>query len=184
MQYIDALRRGGAPNKARTQLRQFLLANPTSAEAHLQLAVLQSEGRGQISRAASENAQKALHLGLSNPPGIALAHQLLGRYYLDRGEGEKAADNLNQAIAALSSHSTVGEPLPSDHGFLAYLYHLRSQAYRRQRQYELAYEDGQQAITQAQAAGNDKSAAFYRSELEVIEKHAGRTLGASPPRVP
>jgi tetratricopeptide (TPR) repeat protein len=160
------------------------LANPTSAEAHLQLAVLQSEGRGQISRAASENAQKALHLGLSNPPGIALAQQLLGRYYLDRGEGEKAADYLNQAIAALSSHSTVGEQLPGDHGFLAYLYHLRSQAYRRQRQYELAYEDGQQAIAQAQAAGNDRSVAFYRSELEVIEKHAGRALGASPPRVP
>lgn len=179
LQFIDALRRGGAANKARRHLHNFLKENPDSADACLQLAVLQNQNQSQVSRQASQNAEKALHFGLSNPRSVAVAHQILGRYYLDRGQGEEAVNHLSQAIAS-AAETKVADSQNSDLLFSAQLYHGRSQAYRRLRQYDLAYQDVQRAIEQAEAAGDDRAASFYRGELEVIEKHAGRLFGATP----
>ncbi|HEX6384257.1 MAG TPA: M50 family metallopeptidase [Anaerolineae bacterium] len=184
LQFIDTLRRGGTSRKARRYLNNFLKRNPDSAEAYLQLAVLQSQGQPQVSRPASQNAEKALHFGLSNPRAMAVAHQILGRYYLDRGQGQEAAHHLSQAIATTSSTAEADRRPPDDHSFYAQLYHLRSQAYRRLRQYDQAYEDVQKAIDRAQAAGDERAATFYRSELEVVEKHAGRLFGAPPTDLP
>jgi DNA-binding ferritin-like protein len=60
------------------------------------------------------------------------------------------------------------------------LYHLRSQAYRRKKQYEDAYQDAQQAIALAQQAGDEKLADYYQQEIDILEKHIGYKLGGSP----
>lgn len=179
LQVIDALRRGGAAKKAMRYLNNFLKENPDSAEAYLQLAVLQNQNQSQISRQASRNAEKALHFGLSNPRSLAVAHQILGRFHLDRGQGEEAINHLSQAIATAAGADS-GRQQAGDTLFYARLYYWRSQAYRRQRHYDPAYQDLQQAIDFAQSAGDEHTAAFYRSDLEVLEKHAGRLLGAPP----
>jgi tetratricopeptide (TPR) repeat protein len=170
MEYLDALRRGGAGNQARRKLDDFLKRNPNSGDAYLQLAALQSDQKSQIPRRAIQNAEKALSLGLSNQVGLAAAHRLIGKYYLDLGDGDKAATHLSQALAQVASDGTRAQ-------FRAQLHHWRSQAYRRQRQYTLAYQDVQQAIALAQSSGDDRLTAFYQGELEIIEQHAGRSLG-------
>ena len=179
LQYIDALRRGGATNKARRHLSNFLKANPDSAEAYLQLAALQNQNQPQVSRQVSQNAEKALHFGLSDPRSLAVAHQILGRFHLDQGQGEEAVNHLSQAIATAAGTKT-SEHQDGDALFYAQLYHWRSQAYRRLRHYDLAYQDVQQAIDHAQSAGDERAASFFRGELEVLEKHAGRLFGATP----
>jgi hypothetical protein len=62
---------------------------------------------------------------------------------------------------------------------LAEAYRGRSLAYRRQKQYDLAYQDVQQAIKMAQASGNEAQVESLHQELALIEQHAGRPLGTS-----
>jgi tetratricopeptide (TPR) repeat protein len=169
LQYIDALRRGGAIKKARNLLNNFVARNPDSGEGLLQLAILQSAGKSQIPRAAMESAKKALSLGLATQANTAYAHQLLGKYHLDLGDGSRAEAHLSQAIA-----HTTQQPVNASQ--MAQLYHWRSQAYRRQRSYELAHQDVRKAISLSQSIGDNESASFYQSELEVLEHHAGGPL--------
>lgn len=175
LQFIDVLHRGGAVNRAKTQLKQFLKQNPDSAAAYLKLAELDGAGKSQITPRASEMVRRALSLGLPNPASRAYAHQILGKYYLDRNETEKAVTHLTEALAqkvdgedtAVSQHKSS-------------LYHLRSQAYRRQRQYELAYQDIQLAYSLAQEIGNNQLMAYYNQEREIIKNHAGQSLVPEP----
>lgn len=176
LQYINALRQGGATNKARAELGKFLKRNPDSAAAYLQLAALQSQNQSHVSRAAYKNVNEALRRGLSRPNQLAFAHQLLGQYHLDRDDSQQAVNHLSQAMANLDAPRLVEEESGRNTLYRARLFHLRSQAYRRQRQYELAYQDLQQAITLAEGSGDNESAAFYRNQLQILEKHAGRAL--------
>jgi hypothetical protein len=168
---IDALRRGGATRQAHDRLRRLLTQHPNLAAAHLMLAAVESDGVAQMPRAAVRQAQQALQLGLDDRNQVALAHQLIGRFHLERGEGQVAANHFTQA---LDNAATQGNDLN-----LAQLYHQRSLAYRRLQQHEPAYQDIQQAISYAQAAGNAAAEKRYRDELEVLEKHAGHRL--APP---
>lgn len=171
LQYIDALRQGGAKNRAKVQLNRFLEQNPNSAQGYLQLAALQSEGGNNISTAAVKNAQKALDLGLSNGRRLLFVHQLLGRHHLNRGDDQKAVAHLSDAL-------TLSEKIDQQRGDVVYqaqLHYWRSQAYRRQRRHEMAYQDMQQAVTLAQSAGAGKMAERYRSELHLLEKQTGRS---------
>jgi tetratricopeptide (TPR) repeat protein len=167
---IDALRRGGAANKAKTSLRQLLRVEPHNAAAHLQLAAVYSDGKAQIPRQARASAQRALDLGLPHPRQTAFAHQLLGRYYLDVNRSAEAAEAFTEALTAVSS---AAEPDPA---LQAHLHHLRSQAYRRQQQYERAAQDIEQAIHQAQLVGDETAVAHYRDEQSLIAQHAQRPL--------
>lgn len=169
IQHIDFMRRGGAPKKVGSRLKRFVKQNPDSAQGYLQLAVLQSSDRSGVSRQATKYAEKALSLGLPTPSGAATAHQMIGKYHLDNGNGTTAIDHLSQAIAVLPVETTQGQ-------YRAQLYHWRSQAYRRQRQYELAYQDLQQAIVLAKSSGDERLATFYQSELTVLDHHAGRSM--------
>ncbi|MEJ2746584.1 MAG: M50 family metallopeptidase [Anaerolineae bacterium] len=172
LQYVDALRQGGANNRAKTYMKSFLKQNPDSGIAHLELALLESGNKPQISRSAADSLQKALQMGLPTASGQAYAHQLLGKYYLDRNQPDKAVDELNTAL----NLNVEGEETAVTRHKSA-LYHLRSQAYRRQNQYDAAYQDIQQAITLAQQIGDDKLVTYYRQERDIIENHAGRKLG-------
>lgn len=182
LQYIDALRQGGADNRAKTYLKSFLKQNPDSGAAYLELALLESDNKPQISRRAAGYLQKALQLGLPNPAGRAYAYQLLGQYYLDRDRIGEAVQALNDALGQkIEGKETAVSTLLST-GITyhkAALHHLRSQAHRRQSQYQAAYQDIQEAISLAQQIGNDKLAVYYQQERGIIENHAGRKSGSS-----
>lgn len=166
LQTIDALRRGGATNQARRRLDQLLAQHPHLADAYLQRAVLRSERS--VSPAAAADLQKALQLGLSTAQGQMIAHELLGQHYLDRDDPARAAAQFDQALdLAVQQNGRIPD------GHLAQLYYGRSQAYRRQRQYDLARRDIAAAIELA--ADDQQALSRYRNEQEVIENHAGKT---------
>jgi tetratricopeptide (TPR) repeat protein len=175
LQYVDALRSGGAANQAKTKLKSFLEQNPDSGTAYLEMALLEIGNKPQISRRAGQYLQKALQLGLPNPAGRAYAYQLLGKYYLDGNQPTEAVQAVDDALAvqiegeetAVARHQSA-------------LYHLRSQAHRRQKQYDLAHQDIQQAINLAQQADDEKLAAHYRQERDIIVNHAGQNLTQMP----
>ncbi|MEM7114833.1 MAG: hypothetical protein AAF614_20525 [Chloroflexota bacterium] len=170
--YIDLLRQGGAPRTANKQLQQFLAENPDSAEGNLQLAALQVENQQEIPPKAKESAQKALALGLTKPLQKAAAYQIIGRFYLDRGDGEQAEEQLAEAILAITASN--GEV--ADQRLHARLLHLRSQAYRRQKKYEQAIDDIDKAIGIAEQTDNKQALSFYQSEKETIVTIAKRPL--------
>ncbi|MCP4428392.1 MAG: hypothetical protein GY803_28220 [Chloroflexi bacterium] len=171
LQYIDALRQSGAINQAKTKLKAFIRQNPDSGTAYLQLAVLDIANKSQIPKRASQHLRQALNLGLPNPSSLAYAHQLLGKYNLDRNQPEEAIIQLNQALAQKVEGETMEESRRQ-----SALYCLRSQAYRRQQQYQPAYQDIQQAIALAQQTGDEKLTAYYREEQAIIQNHAGHKV--------
>lgn len=175
LQFIDALRRGGANNRAKTHLKSFLKQNPDAGAAYLEMALLESGNKLQISRRSADYLHKALQLGLPNPAGRAYAHQLLGKYHLDRNQLDEAVQALNDALAVKIEGE---ETAVSRHQ--AALYHLRSQAYRRQKQYQSAHQDIQQAIIQAQQVNDPRLLTEYQQERSIIENHAGYNLGEPP----
>lgn len=179
IQYIDALRRGGANNKAKHQLQQFLAQNPDSAVGYLELAALSSAGKRQIPKKAAENAEEALRLGLSNPQQIVYAQEIVGRYHLDTGQVGQAIDSFSQAIATLG-----GNKQNHNQELLFQLHILRSQAYRREQLYEQAYQDILESISIAQMTGNQAAQSQAQQELETLEKHAGRAFGATHIKIP
>ena len=171
---IDGLRRSGATQQARSRLRGLIRQHPHLAAAHLLLAAVESDG-AQVSSSAVRQAQQALQLGLDDRHQVALAHQIIGRFHLERGNGQAAATHFTQAL----DHTAIPNHTSDNHLYLAQLHHQRSLAYRRLQQHEPAYQDIQQAIGYAQTAGNTAAERRYRDELEVLEKHAGRRL--TPP---
>ena len=169
--YVEALRMGGAAQKAAAVLQQLLRTNPNMAGAHLQLAFIETEGKRNVPLKAVRRLEKALQLGLDDMREQALAHQLLGQYQLDMGKGELALQHLDQAVGAIEAKKEDDAIHPL---YRARLYHMRSLAYQRLRQPELAYQNAQQAITWAQNAEDEKAIAYYQRELEIMQKQDGR----------
>ncbi|MBK8985438.1 MAG: M50 family metallopeptidase [Chloroflexi bacterium] len=176
LQYIDALRRGGAPNRAATTLKRFLHANPHSALAYLEMAALEADKRRSVSKQAGQYAEKALQLGLTEPQQIAMANQMIAGYQLEMGQGVMAVQHYNQAIAALQNTAWAAPNSSPDPYLLANLYRSRSLAHRRQQQYDLAFQDLQQAMAMAKQLGDDHLLAAYQDDLAILENHAGRAL--------
>ncbi|MFQ5399166.1 MAG: M50 family metallopeptidase [Anaerolineae bacterium] len=172
LSYIDALRRGGAVNQAKRKLARFIQQHPDSASGYLQLATVKTAGQTHIPKEAVEASQKALSLGLADARQAAFAHQLIGRHYLDVGDADQVITHLSQAVTLLNGTAAVN---PAQ---VAQLLHWRSQAYRRQRRYEQAYQDLCQAITSTRKAGDEQMASFYQSDLDVLAQHAGRAFPA------
>ncbi|WP_420641500.1 hypothetical protein [Candidatus Leptofilum sp.] len=167
LNYVDALRRGGAPQQAKRVLTQAIAQNPNLAEAYLQLALIQSSGKRNLPKTAVNNLDKAVQLGLEAPRQRAVAHQLLSQYHLDVGQGQVALRHLDEAIAAITTLNAAN----SDPLHKAQLYHLRSLAHQRQRQHERARQDAEQAIRLAEATGNEQAIAHYQRELEIVKRH-------------
>ncbi len=168
LQLIDVYRQGGLKQKAKQRLQQFLKENPHSAEGHLQAALIESMDKAQVPSKAKESAIKAISLGLNKPTARAAAHQIIGRYELDRNNAEEAASQYSQAIGAIQS---TDNPEMSIN-----LLYYRGLAYRRKGQYEAAYQDVKQAIQLAQDKKLEESITFLENELETISRHAGRPL--------
>ena len=178
--YMDALRRGGANRRAQHQLKQFLQRRPDSAAGHLQMAALLTDGKRSVSKKAQAEAQQALSLGLSDSRQRAFAFQLIARYEIDMGNGKQAVDYLTQAITAVAPTASADAlPLPQA-AQLAQYYYLRSQSYRRLQKYFEAYNDLQLAIQIAQRYGDETAVVQYRSELDVLQKHAGKRFEQTP----
>jgi tetratricopeptide (TPR) repeat protein len=165
--YIEALRRGDAPNRARTALHKFIRANPTSAEAYLQLAVLEDDKQRAPSRHAAHYAEKALQLGLTAPMQRAIAHQLVAAYQLEMGQVTTAVQSYTHAITAIQSENYRQRPL-------ANLYRWRGLAYRRQQQYDAAFQDLRQAMTLATQLDDEALTAVLQDDLAILQTHAHR----------
>lgn len=169
---VDAYRRGGSQHLANRQLKSYLKENPTSAEGYLQLALLQVQNKRQIPAKAKDNAAKALSLGLSSPVSVVQANRIAGEYYLAVGKLGEAEESFNRGIAAAKS---AGRPELSAH-----LHYQRAVAYRRQRNYDLAFQDIEQAIKLARGTGQGEMVSHYESELSTIQSHSGRSIGSQP----
>lgn len=175
LQLIDTLRRGGATHKAKHQLDQLLQQNPNSGVAYLELASLKSTGKSTISADTVESAQTALSLGLSTPGQNAYAHELIGRYQLERGQLDAAKTSFTDAIDTLNNAQQNGH-----NSAIIELLILRNQVYRRQENYSAAYQDLQQALTLAQRGANQAAVNRVGGELEILAKHAGQPYMAAP----
>ena len=172
LEYIRTLRLGGAPRLAKVALDRFLQANPHSAEANLQLALLQVGRKSTFPRRAVRRAETALSLGLSRSDDLATAHQMLGQYALDRGKNETAVSHFSGALAAIQNVTIESQ---QNQLYQARLFYSRCQAYRRQRKYELAIQDMQQALDLVTAVAHDPFIQQYRQELATIYSQAGRS---------
>lgn len=170
LNYVDALRRGRAPQQAQKVLDQIIAHQPNLAEAYLQLALLQTGGKRHVPQTAVKNLEKAVRLGLDAPGQRAIAHQFLSQYYLDTGQGQVAVQHLDEAIAAVSALAETNQNLLHR----AQLYHLRSMAHQRQQQHTQARYDADQALALAQAVGDNKAITFYQRELDVLHGVNGR----------
>ena len=169
LSYAEALRMGGAKQKATAVLQQVIGQNPNAARAYLQLAFIQAEGKRNVPGTAVRNLEKALQLGLDSPHEQAMAHQLLGQYRLDVGKGQEALQHFDQAIGAVEAKPDMAtNPL-----FTARLYHLRSLAHQRLRQPEMARQNAAKAVELAQTGADAKAVAHYQRELEIVEQQLG-----------
>ena len=174
LQYVDMLRRGGAANRAKTYLERFLVENPNSAGAYLELAAIEAGKQQQSSKKTCQYAEKALQLGLSDPYQVAAANRMVAQYNLETGNGDAAIQAYDHAINAIQASGTTSQQLNT----LANLYRERSLAYRRLQKYERAYADISEAISLAQQSGQSDLADVYRGDLAILENHAGHSLGS------
>jgi tetratricopeptide (TPR) repeat protein len=171
LQLIDLYRQHGEKNKARMHLRAFLKENPRSAQGYLQSAILKAQDKGQIPKGASEDAARALSLGLDNPAGIAYANRLQGEYSLGVGRLDQAIDFFDRGIESLAP---AGQP-----ALKARLYYSRAIAHRRKEQYKLAREDIGEAINLARSSGHGQAMSHYQAELAAIEQQDTQSKGLS-----
>ena len=169
MQYTDCLLAGGAPQKAATAVKQAIRQNPNAASLYVQLGIIEHGGKGKIPGTAVRNLEKALQLGLSDAHQKAVAHYLLAQAQLDKGNGQGALDDLNEAF------STVEAEGKTNAIFKAKLHQLRSLAYQRLNQPNQALQDAQQAVELANTTGNERAVAYYQSKLEMIQNWNGRS---------
>ena len=170
VEVVNRLRLGGANQKSLAAVQQAIRQHPNEAELYLQLALIQKGNKGKVPKTAVINLEKALQLRLSDLLQQATAHHLLGQYQLDKGQGEAALQHLEKA-ARIGDNWTDSPVNPL---FLANVHHLRSLAYQRLHQPEMAIEAARKAITIVQEANNEEAVAFYEEKLAMIENWNGR----------
>ncbi|MFN2189498.1 MAG: M50 family metallopeptidase [Candidatus Promineifilaceae bacterium] len=163
---VDAYRRGGAQHLADRQLKSYLKANPTSADGYLQMALLQVQNKNHIPSKAKDNALKALSFGLSEPLAVIQANRIAGEYFLNVGKYKAAIEHFSQGITASKSAGRSDQT--------AHLHYQRAVAYRRQSQYDLAFQDIEKAIQLARGIEQGRALSLYESELATIQSHSGK----------
>lgn len=168
LQAIAALWSGGARHEADRRLADFLSRYPTSGVGWLQKAIQAGGGTQSVNREAFEAAGKALSLGLTLGDHRGLAQQIRATYYLQRGDGAAA----ERELAAMPGPSAYGadEIAPMRR---AELHYLRAQAYRRQKKYDAALAEINQALQWAQKMNSEPVMQRYADELSLIAAHAG-----------
>lgn len=163
---IERLRQRGAGNEAQRRLRAFLQEHPRSAEAHLSMALVAGEGRGNVSRTVRRHAEEALQLGLRDPANEATAHTLMAQYYLQVEKSDEALRHLDEALANLGGERK--EPQA------AHLHYLRALAQRRRGAYPEAQQEIGEAIRMAEELGHEELVAHYQNEQRTIAHHLGQ----------
>lgn len=165
LELIEAYQRAGMSHETMKQAQQFLKDNPNSADANLQLAILEAGGKDRIPEKAGDHARKALDLGLSKPEAIAVAHQIVGKYEWGQKRIEKSLDHYSHALRALQETDKVQLKVS--------LLYNRALAYRRLEQYDSAYQDIQIAIKLAERQKMENALPILNRELETISRRSG-----------
>ncbi len=173
LQMVDAYRRRGMNHTAKHFTQSFLGDNPNSAEGYLLEALLTAHNKREVPKKARDSALRALSLGLEKPIAVAQANLLAGQYSLGVGEVDEAINYFSQGLGAAKS--------ADQSTFVAELYYLRASAQRRNRRYEAARQDIEEAIKLARANSQGQAMTRYDAEKAIIEDHA-RPTPASPPR--
>lgn len=169
---IAVLWGGGAGKKAQRTLDSFLADYPQAGEGYLLRAILPRGGVGSVGREAFDAAGKALEVGLSSFDHQALAHQVRATFHLERGDGAAAGAELEPLLNPPTDYDS-DEINPH---LRAELHKLRSQAYRRQKQYDAAFAEIETALQLAREMSSERMIQEFAAEKALIEKHAGRPL--------
>lgn len=162
LRLIDSLRRSGASHEARRRLQSFLKSFPNSAEGHLIMALLEAEGKSQLSRSARSHTEKALQLGLSGASERASAHALLGQHFLQTERYDEAVRHLDDALALANGPHVANA---------AHLYYLRALTHRRRGAYQAAAQDIEEALRRASELGQEQLVAQLENERKTIAHH-------------
>lgn len=173
LEAVNTLRAGGAVHAARRLLADYVRRYPASAEGQLQLALQANSANRHVGKESADAAARALALGLAEPDHAALAHQIVAYYHLERGDGTAAEAQMNAALTPTLAYDPQSLPPPRR----AELHSLRGQALRRLARYEAAYAETAVARQLAAELGIRSLIDKYDAELQLIEKHAGQSLG-------
>jgi tetratricopeptide (TPR) repeat protein len=165
LQVIDTLRRKGATNEARRRLSDFLKEHPRSAQGHLVMAFLDSEGKSHIPRTVRSHVEKALQLGLPDAANAVAAHALLGQHYLEVERTDEALRHLDEAVALAGRIGKASNE--------AHLFYLRALTQRRRGAYQAAAQDIEEAIRLASVRDHQGQVAHYENERQTIAHHRG-----------
>ena len=153
-------------------LDTFQADYPQVGDGYLLRAILLRGGSGPVGKEAFDAAGKALEFGIHKFDRRVLAHQFRAIFYLGRGDGAAAEAELD----AIFNPSTGDDPNEISPYLLAELHKLRSQSYRRQKQYEKALAEIEHALQWAITMSSEQMIQEYAAEKAVIQKHAGRSL--------
>lgn len=83
----------------RTHLAEWVVAHPSSAEAHYDYALaLWLQGKKHFVEASNAEIESQLRIALAAEPNLAKAHYLLGLLYSDAGDLPRAENELSQSI--------------------------------------------------------------------------------------
>ncbi len=163
--YLATLHDGGARNKAKHQLKNYLQVHPNVAAGWLKLAQMETEKT--VSKQAYDYVQKAMQLGLPTSRDKAVAHMLMGRY-LAKNDLTRAKQEMDIAIDTAVPKQDVEQQAPNDLLFSANLYYWRSQVYSHQSDTAQAGEDIQTAVHLAEIAQQETAVAFYKEKQKQI----------------
>lgn len=171
LQTIRALFRANADREGRERLNSFLEMHPHSAEGHLLRAFVRATGKRHLPAGARRDAQEALELGL-DPLNAAQAHLLLAQYYLGVEQMKEALDHLDRALADATRTRAEGQGSRQQQ-VLAQIHYWRAVTYRRQRQYQAASDEIEEAIRQVKTVGQEQIPRQFENERENIRRQAG-----------
>jgi len=172
LQTINALFRNNATREGKERLDRFLQEHAHSAEGHLLRGFVVAGSKQHIPVGARQDAREALQLGLTDRVHAAQAHLLLAQYELGVEQLEEALRHLDQALAE-ASRTTTEEDARQRQQLLGQIHFLRATTYRRQRRYQLASQEIEEAIQKVRAAGAEQIPPQYENERENIRRQAG-----------
>jgi tetratricopeptide (TPR) repeat protein len=162
---VSYMARGGAVKPAQRRILDLLKKNPDWADGHLTYAVTLVGDKSNFSRTAVRELEKALALGLSDNRQKAIAHNLLGKHYVNTERYDRGKQHLTEALEFAQTPPNTQTLLQLQ------AYYWRGEAARRQGKLTAAEADFRQALILAQA---QKQTGFIEHISKLLTAMKGR----------